>query len=54
MLTEVRFRPARKEDCRTIAELYRISSDGVAEYIWQKLAKPGEEPIEIREHRYAR
>ena len=54
MQAETRFRPARKEDCRTIAELYRISSDGVADYIWRKLAEPGEEPIEVGERRYAR
>jgi ribosomal protein S18 acetylase RimI-like enzyme len=54
MQAETRFRPARKEDCRTIAELYRISSDGVADYIWRKLAQPDEEPIEVGERRYAR
>jgi ribosomal protein S18 acetylase RimI-like enzyme len=54
MKAETRFRPARKEDCRTIAELYRISSDGVADYIWRGLAEPGEEPIEVGERRYAR
>jgi ribosomal protein S18 acetylase RimI-like enzyme len=54
MQAETRFRPARKEDCRTIAELYRISSDGVADYIWLKLAEPGEEHIEVGERRYAR
>jgi ribosomal protein S18 acetylase RimI-like enzyme len=54
MKAETRFRPAREEDCRTIAELYRISSDGVADYIWQGLAEPGEEHIEVGERRYAR
>ncbi len=27
------FRPARKDECRTIARLYSISSDGLADYI---------------------
>ena len=54
MQAETRFRPARKEDCRTIAELYRISSDGVADYIWRKLAELGEEHIEVGKRRYAR
>jgi ribosomal protein S18 acetylase RimI-like enzyme len=54
MEVETRFRPARKEDCRTIAELYRISSDAVADYIWRGLAEPGQEPIEVGERRYAR
>jgi ribosomal protein S18 acetylase RimI-like enzyme len=54
MEAQTRFRSARIEDCRTIAELYRISSDGVADYIWQGLAESGEEPIEVGERRYAR
>jgi hypothetical protein len=54
MRAETRFRSARKEDCRTIAELYRISSGGVTDYIWRKLAEPGEEHIEVGERRYAR
>ena len=31
-------RPARKEDCASIAALYSISSEGVADYVWTKLA----------------
>jgi ribosomal protein S18 acetylase RimI-like enzyme len=54
MQAETRYRPARKEDCRTIAELYRISSDGVADYIWHGLAEPGEKHIAVGERRYAR
>lgn len=49
-----RFRRARVEDCAKIAELYSISSDGVADYIWRKLAGPGEDPLEVGERRYAR
>ena len=30
-------RPARIDDCRRIAELFRMSSDGVADYIWSPL-----------------
>ncbi len=51
---ETRFRRARVEDCAKIAALYSISSDGVADYIWRKLAGPGEEPLEVGERRYAR
>ena len=54
MRAETRFRSARKEDCRTIAELYRISSGGITDYMWRKLAEPGEEHIEVGERRYAR
>jgi ribosomal protein S18 acetylase RimI-like enzyme len=51
---ETRFRRARVEDCGEIAALYSISSDGVADYIWRKLAGPGEDPLEVGERRYAR
>lgn len=51
---ETKFRPARVEDCPRIAELYSISSDGVADYIWRKLAGPGEDPLEVGARRYAR
>jgi GNAT superfamily N-acetyltransferase len=49
-------RSARRGDARAIAELFRISSDGVADYIWTTLADeyPGLEPIEIGERRYQR
>lgn len=32
-MNNVKFRAAEKSDCRTIAALYSISSDGVADYI---------------------
>jgi ribosomal protein S18 acetylase RimI-like enzyme len=47
-------RPARKDDCRSIAGLYRISSDGVADYIWTQLARPGEDVLEVGRRRYER
>jgi len=47
-------RPARKEDCRTIAALYSISSDGVADYIWTQLAEPGEDILAVGQRRYER
>ena len=47
-------RAAVKADCRRIAELYRISSDGVADYIWTRLAAPGEDLLEVGCRRYAR
>jgi len=48
------FRPANKTDCRTIASLYSISSDGVADYIWSKMAGPGEDILDIGQTRYER
>ena len=49
-------RPARPGDCRRIAELFRISSDGVADYVWSTLQAdyPGASLIEIGARRYAR
>lgn len=47
-------RPARREDARRIAELFRISSDGVVDYIWQNASKVGEDPLEVGVRRYAR
>jgi len=51
-LNEFTIRPAVKSECRTIAELYRISSDGVAEYIWTKFAEPGEDLLDVGQRRY--
>ncbi len=55
-MTEPAFsiRAARRADCRRIAELYRISSDGVADYIWTRLAAPDENILDVGERRYAR
>lgn len=47
-------RPARKSECRRIAQFYRISSDGVADYIWTKLAQPGEDVLDVGRRRYER
>jgi ribosomal protein S18 acetylase RimI-like enzyme len=53
---DVTLRAARPDDCRQIAELFRISSDGVADYVWSRLHDdyPGLSPLEIGERRYAR
>ena len=53
-MTDVSMRPAGREDSRTIAELFLISSDGLAEYIWSQLAEPGETPLDAGARRYAR
>ena len=51
---DICFRPADVADSRTIAELFRHSSGGVADYIWQQLAEPGESLLDVGERRYAR
>jgi ribosomal protein S18 acetylase RimI-like enzyme len=55
-MANVTFRPARKEDAREIAELFQISSEGVADYVWTTLQDdyPGLSLIEIGDRRYRR
>ncbi len=50
----VNFRQAVEEDSTDIARLFLISTDGLAEYIWSKVAEPGETIIEAGTRRYAR
>ncbi len=47
-------RPATREDSAAIAELFLISSDGLAAYIWSGIKAPGQSLIEIGAERYAR
>lgn len=53
-MSDWRIRPACKKDAGTIAALYRIASDGVADYIWSRLAEPGEDLLEVGRRRYER
>jgi ribosomal protein S18 acetylase RimI-like enzyme len=53
-MTSQHIRPATIEDCDSIAALYSISSDGVADYIWTQLANDGEDIIEVGRKRYQR
>ena len=53
-MKNVTFRPAEKKDCATIAKLYSISSDGVADYVWTTIAKPGDDIFAIGKQRYER
>ena len=53
-MTEATIRQARPEDSTAIAELFLISSDGLAEYIWSKVAETGESPLQAGARRYAR
>lgn len=47
-------RPARRDEARLVAGFFRISSDGVADYIWAKAAGPDENPLDVGAARYAR
>ncbi len=54
MSDQISYRPAGKSDCRSIAQLYSISSDGVADYVWTQIAEPGEEILDVGQRRYER
>ncbi len=47
-------RPAVKADSEAIAKLFLISSDGLAAYIWSRLADSGEDLATVGARRYAR
>lgn len=51
---DAHLRPARKDECLTIARLYSISSDGVTDYVWTKRAKPGQDILDVGRRRYER
>jgi len=51
---DAKLRTADQRDARTIAELFLISSDGLAEYIWTQVGEANETPIETGTRRYAR
>ena len=53
-MSDVVIRPARRADSAEIAKLFLISSDGLAEYIWSQIERPGLSLIEIGAERYAR
>lgn len=50
----VLFRQALPHDARAIAQLFLISSEGAAAYIWNQLAAPGEALLDVGASRYAR
>ena len=41
-MQQVHIRQAVKDDRADIARLFLISSDGLAEYIWSRVAEPGD------------
>lgn len=50
----ITYRPAVKADARRIAELNSIASDGIADYIWSKIAEPGDTLLDVGQQRYER
>ena len=53
-MAEFQLRPAAKGDAPAIAKLFLISSDGLAGYIWSKMAGPDESMEAVGARRYAR
>lgn len=53
-MNNITFTAAQIEHSRTIARLYSISSDGVADYIWTQLAEPGQDILDVGQRRYER
>lgn len=53
-MNNIRLRPAERADAPAIARLFLISSDGLAAYIWGRIAEPGEDLAEVGARRYAR
>ena len=54
---DVTFRPATRADARVIAELFQISSEGVADYVWSKIDDPEYADLDLVERgekRYSR
>lgn len=47
-------RMARQTDARDIAQLFRISADGYADYTWSEYAKSGEDLLDVGEARFSR
>ncbi|GLO12283.1 hypothetical protein PPUJ20028_08640 [Pseudomonas putida] len=48
------FRPAQASDAHDIARFFQLTSEGMADYIWSKLAAPGETLLSVGASRYAR
>jgi len=53
-VTRISIHPAKRSESRKIAELYQLSSDGVSDYIWTKLAEPDEDLLDVGQRRYER
>ncbi len=50
----VAIRPATRDDCPAIAELFLIASDGLAQYIWRQCDTQALPLLEVGARRYAR
>ncbi|MCC6713179.1 MAG: hypothetical protein IT344_07440 [Candidatus Dadabacteria bacterium] len=53
ILERIIFRQAGRDESRSIAGLFGMASDGVADYVWTKSLKPGEAILDAGERRYS-
>jgi len=52
--TPVRLLRARQDDCKALANMFRMSTGGLADYIWRQSAQPDQCPLDVGARRYAR
>jgi ribosomal protein S18 acetylase RimI-like enzyme len=50
----IQIRRATLSDARSLAELIEIAGDGIPTYLWSRMAKPGETPLDVGEQRVRR
>jgi ribosomal protein S18 acetylase RimI-like enzyme len=51
---ELALRPARREDAADMARLVDLASEGMAAFLWARMAEPGEDPFAVGARRAAR
>lgn len=47
-------RAARRDETRLLGRLFRIASEGLADYNWSRLTRPGEDLLDVAERRLRR
>jgi GNAT superfamily N-acetyltransferase len=53
-MIEPPFRRATRDDAKTLAELIDLASEGLATYLWERMAEPGETVWEVGQRRARR
>jgi hypothetical protein len=48
---DIQYRPGRIDDCKILADLTEMASDGVVQYLFRDLV-PGLSPVEIVAHNF--
>ena len=53
-MAKVALRPALPKDAAVFVKVFELASHGLAPHLWRKLAKSGEDPLEMAQERLAR